>query len=230
MNEPCYTGTDNLEVMKEAVNYNRSLLDLIKRHARKSDRILDFGAGVGTFALQLAPEGYAVECVEPDALQRSVIAASGLRVHPSLSDVRDSSVDFIYTFNVLEHIEDDLASIRAVGGKLRDGGKLLIYVPAFPVLFTSMDRKVGHVRRYTQRDLRAKVEGAGLTVLAAEYVDSLGFLATLVYRLVGSKSGDIDRSALRTYDRFVFPVSQWIDRALKRVIGKNVLLIAERNG
>jgi 2-polyprenyl-3-methyl-5-hydroxy-6-metoxy-1,4-benzoquinol methylase len=229
MTETRYTGTDNLEVMKEAVNYNRSLIELIKRHARKGERILDFGAGVGTFAIQMARGGYAVECVEPDAEQRSVIAANGLQVYPSLAEVRDSSVDFAYTFNVLEHIEDDLASIRQIGGKLRVGGKLLIYVPAFPLLYTSMDRKVGHVRRYKQRDLRAKVAAAGLTVLTTEYVDSLGFLATLVYRLVGSDSGDIDRGALRTYDRFVFPVSRWTDRALKRVAGKNVLLVAEKN-
>ena len=76
--------------------------------------------------------------------------------------------------------------------------------------------------------LRAKVEAAGFAVLAAEYVDSLGFLATLAYRFAGSAGGAIDRRALRFYDRFVFPVSRWSDRALKRVIGKNVLVVAER--
>ena len=51
---------------------------------------------------------------------------------------------------------------------------------------------------------------------------------TLAYRFAGSPSGDIDRRALRFYDRFVFPVSRWSDRVLKRVIGKNVLVVAER--
>jgi SAM-dependent methyltransferase len=229
MNETRYTGTDNLEVMKEAVNYNRALMDLIRQHARKSDRIVDFGAGVGTFALQMKADGYAVECVELDTRQREALIAEGLSACRDLSQIADASVDFAYTFNVLEHIDDDLASIRDIGRKLRVGGKLLIYVPAFPVLYSSMDRKVGHVRRYRQHDLRAKVATAGLTVLQTEYVDSLGFLATLVYRFLGSPSGDIDRGALRTYDRFVFPVSRWTDRAMKRILGKNVLLLAERN-
>lgn len=224
-----YSGIGNLEVMQEAVNYNRALLDFVRRHARAGDRLLDFGAGVGTFAIALAAEGHAVECVEPDAAQRERIAAAGVRAHRDLGDVADASIDLAYTLNVLEHINDDLAAIRELRRTLRIGGKLLIYVPAFGVLYTSMDRKVGHLRRYRRNDLRAKVETAGLTVLESEYVDSLGFLATLAYRWLGSDSGEIDRNALRKYDRYAFPVSLWADRVLKRVVGKNVLLVAQRN-
>ena len=227
---PGYTGTDNLEVMREAVNYNRALLDLVKAQVRKSDRLLDFGAGTGTFATALAAEGYAVECVEPDPAQRAAIAQAGLRVYGDLAAIAPQSVDCVYTLNVLEHIEDDLATIRALGERLVVGGRLVVYVPAFPMLFTSMDRKVGHVRRYRRTDLRAKVETAGLTVLLSEYVDSLGFAATLAFRAFGSKSGDIDRDAVRAYDRFAFPLSRRLDRALNRVVGKNVLLVARRNG
>ena len=225
-----YSGTDNLEVMREAVNYNRALLDFIRAQARKSGQVLDFGAGVGTFALALAGEGYAVECVEPDAAQRAAIAAAGVPVHADLAAIPRASVDCAYTLNVLEHIDDDLAALRALGSTLRIGGRLVVYVPAFPVLYTSMDRKVGHVRRYRRRDLRAKVETAGLTVLRSEYVDCLGFAATLAYRAFGSRVGDVDRDALRMYDRYAFPVSRQLDRALSRVIGKNLLLVAQRNG
>ena len=228
MSDARYTGTENLEVMKEAVNYNRALLGLVTTHARKGSRIVDFGAGVGTFAIPLRQAGFDVECVELDDAQRSVIEASGIPARPTLAGIADASVDFVYTFNVLEHIDDDGAALAEIGRTLRDRGKLLVYVPAFDLLYTSMDRRVGHLRRYRRGGLRAKVEAAGFDVLAAEYVDSLGFLAALAYRVAGSASGDIDRRALRLYDRFVFPVSRWCDRALKRVIGKNVLIVAER--
>jgi len=228
MTDAAYTGTDNLEVMKEAVNYNRALLDLVRTRARKGSRIVDFGAGVGTFALPLQREGYAVECVELDDAQRRVLAASGLPACRTLAGVANASVDFVYTFNVLEHISDDEATLGEIHRTLRPGGTLLVYVPAFPLLYTSMDRKVGHLRRYRRHDLRGKVEAAGFEVRTAEYVDALGFLATLVYRFAGSSAGDIDRGALRFYDRFVFPVSRWSDRALKRVIGKNLLVVAAK--
>ena len=228
MSSDAYTGTENLEVMKEAVNYNRMLVELVKAHARKDERTLDFGAGVGTFALPLQRDGYAVECVELDDAQRGMLAARGLPVHRTLADIRAASVDYLYTLNVLEHIDDDVGALRDIHRTLRANGRLLVYVPAFPVLFTSMDRLVGHLRRYTRPDLRAKVSAAGFDVLAVEYVDSLGFLATLAYRFAGSNSGLIDRRALRAYDRYAFPASRLFDRALKRVMGKNVLLIARK--
>jgi len=223
-----YTGTDNLELMKEAVNYNRWLVRLVRDRLGKGDRLLDFGAGVGTFAVALASEGHCVECVEPDAAQREVIAAHGLRAHRDLTSIDDASIDFAYTFNVLEHIDDDRAALRALANKIRRGGKLLVYVPAFPILYTSMDRKVGHVRRYRKGELAAQVRAAGLAVREAQYVDSLGFFATLAYRLVGSDRGDINRDALRIYDRYLFPASRMIDYAARHVLGKNVLLVAER--
>jgi len=224
-----YTGTDNLEVMREAVNYNRFLAALVAREARPGERLLDFGAGVGTFAHALAAQGLSVECVEPDTAQRNVIESEGLRAYPSLDAIDDASVDVAYSLNVLEHIDDDRAAIHALADKLRIGGRLVIYVPAFQSLYTSMDRKVGHVRRYRKNELRAKVRAAGLNVLRAEYVDSLGFLATLAYRMLGSGTGDIDRNALRTYDRYVFPVSRAADRVLRYVLGKNALVIARRD-
>jgi len=228
MSDAGYTGSENLEVMREAVNYNRMLIELVQAHARQGDRVLDFGAGVGTFALPMRRDGYAVECVELDDAQRIALAAHGLPVHRTLADIGDQSVDYVYTLNVLEHIDDDIGVLRDIGRTLRAHGTLLVYVPAFPVLFTSMDLRVGHLRRYTRRDLRDKVAAAGFDVIAAEYVDSLGFLATLVYRFAGPDTGSIDRGALRAYDRYVFPVSRGLDRAFKRIMGKNVLLVARK--
>jgi len=129
---------------------------------------------------------------------------------------------------VLEHIDDDVGALRDIGRTLREDGRLLVYVPAFPVLFTPMDQRVGHLRRYRRHDLRAKVDAAGFDVLRNDYVDSLGFLATLVYRMTGSRSGAIDRGALRAYDRYVFPMSRRLDLALRHVIGKNLLLTARK--
>ncbi|MEO8536320.1 MAG: class I SAM-dependent methyltransferase [Betaproteobacteria bacterium] len=228
MSDASYAGAENLEVMREAVNYNQALLDLVRRHAPKGARMLDFGAGVGTFALPLSREGHAVECVEIDAAQRQAMAAAGLIVHDSLASIDDGSVDFAYSFNVLEHIDDDAGALRDVARTLRPGGRLLVYVPAFPVLFTSMDRAVGHLRRYRRPALIALVERAALDVVTSGYVDSLGFLATLAYRVAGSREGAIDRRALRLYDRFAFPISRLADRALKHVMGKNLMVVAQK--
>lgn len=223
-----YAGTDNLEVMRDAVNYTRFQLALIREHCDHHHRILDFGAGIGTFAEHLALDGYKVTCLEPDPDQSRILAAKGLNVIREIHDLDNEAYDLIYSLNVLEHIEDDLAVLRALHRKMKPGACLLLYVPAFPVLFSSMDSKVGHYRRYTRRSLAKQVGAAGFHVLQNRYVDCIGFAASLVYKLRSNGSGDLNRSALVFYDRVAFPISQRLDRIFNRLAGKNLLLIAER--
>ncbi len=226
--DAAYTGTGNLEVMAEAVNYNRYLLGLVRRAARPGDRIADIGAGIGTFAAALAADGYDVACVEPDAAQAEVLRSRGLAHVHDASELPAGSLDFVYSFNVLEHIEDDAAAASTWVSRLRPGGRMLVYVPAFDLLFSSMDRKVGHVRRYRRASLRRVLEGAGLEVGRVRYADSAGFFATLAFKALGNDSGEIDRRALVAYDRVAFPVSRAADRLLDRVVGKNVVATGRR--
>lgn len=223
-----YSGTENLEIMVEAVNYNAFLASLIRSQARPGEVVLDFGAGIGTFAKALALDGHRVQCIEPDQRQRERIVQAGLFAYADISNLADQSVDLLYSLNVLEHIGDDVAVLRACHEKIKPGGRVLIYVPAFQVLYSSMDKLVGHYRRYTRSDLAEKMRLAGFEVIRNEYVDSAGFLASLLFKAFGSDSGVINRDALILYDRYAFPVSRLLDRVLNRVFGKNVLLLARR--
>lgn len=223
-----YSGTENLELMTEAVNYNAFLVDLIRHEARAGEVVVDFGAGIGTFAKALAQEGYKVHCIEPDQQQRDGIVESGLTASADISGLPDETVDLLYSLNVLEHIEDDVAVLRACHQKMRPGGRVLIYVPAFQILYSSMDRLVGHCRRYTRAELEEKMRMAGFEVISSEYVDSAGFFAALLFKALGSDKGTINRSALIAYDRYAFPVSRLMDKLLRRRFGKNVLLLARR--
>ncbi|HEY0847585.1 MAG TPA: class I SAM-dependent methyltransferase [Noviherbaspirillum sp.] len=223
-----YTGTDNLEVMADAINYNHFLSSLVLKHAQKSESIVDFGSGIGTFARELGKRGLRVHCIEPDAKQAAMIAAAGMPVSTSLDELPDGSIDYLYTLNVLEHIEDDVAALRQLHNKLKPGGKILIYVPAFQVLFSSMDRKVGHFRRYTKQDLTAKLRDTQFSIVSAKYVDSIGFFASLYFRFAGNDSGTLNHKALVFYDRVIFPISRICDVLLSPFFGKNVVVFAQK--
>jgi SAM-dependent methyltransferase len=223
-----YQGTDNLEVMAEARNYNAFLVDLVLAHRQGASRAVDFGAGVGTLAALVRDRGLDVLCVEPDPRQRVAIADRGMTALADLDALPDGSVDYVYSLNVLEHIVDDAAALRLLARKLAPGGRLLLYVPAFQVLYSAMDRKVGHHRRYRRAPLVAAIDAVGLRVSRSRYADALGFLATLAYKVVGSRSGSLDPRSVAAFDRFVFPASRLVDVALDRVLGKNVYVVATR--
>lgn len=222
-----YTGIENLEAMKQAVNYNAHLERLVRSHAR-GERVLDFGAGAGTFAKPLQASGKQVVCLEPDAALRGELEKLGLETCADLEQIPAGSMDYIYSLNVLEHIEDDVLAIERLYERLRPAGHLLLYVPAFGVLFSAMDRQVGHFRRYRRPELIALLRQAGFVIDEARYVDSLGFFATLAYKLLGDTSGSINVRSLSLYDRFVFPISRIVDRIIAGSFGKNLLLAAHR--
>ncbi len=222
-----YSGVENLGAMKEARNYNRFLLDLLRSNLT-GGRVMDFGAGTGTFALPLTEAGAAVVCIEPDPGLCDGLSAAGLTAHANLEAIPPGSVDCVYSLNVLEHIEDDRATLAMLNDRIRPGGKVVIYVPAFNLLYSEMDRLVGHHRRYRRKELVAKMKDAGFEITEARYIDCLGFLSALVYRLIGNDQGVISPGAVRIYDRFLFPVSRILDRLVFGSFGKNLLVVGTR--
>ena len=225
-----YSGVDNLEVMRLASNYNDYLCGVVKRHDPGTGPAIDFGAGIGTFSDCIEGDRSRVLCVEPDMALRTSLEAAGYRTVESVLDIPVESTAYVYSLNVLEHIEDDDAVVRELARRIRPGGRLLLYVPAFDLLYSSMDHKVGHYRRYTKKGASALLAGTGLTVVMSRYEDFLGFFATLAFKWTDKRgSGDIDARALLLYDRWMFPVSCMLSRVFGRWIGKNLLLVAEKH-
>jgi SAM-dependent methyltransferase len=223
-----YNGRDNLEAMRHAQRYNRYLLQTIQQYATGT-AVLDFGAGAGTFALPMSRSHDQLVCVEPDEKLATQLTDMGLTTKTDLTDIPPHSLDFIYSLNVLEHIEDDRLVLKQLHQKLKSGGHLFLYVPAFELLYSAMDKKVGHYRRYRRGDLIQRLEEIGFDVMTSRYADSLGFLATLGYKIFGNNTGVVSATAVASYDRFVFPFSRMIDRLTDRFIGKNVMILAKKN-
>jgi SAM-dependent methyltransferase len=215
--------------MQDATKYNAWLVSLILRHVKSApSKIMDIGAGIGLFADAVKKRGHSVVCVEPDVRQVILLQAKGFEVHKSPDTVPDKTFDLIYALNVLEHIADDRDALAQWSAKLKPGGYILIYVPAFRILFSSMDVKVGHFRRYRRKELSKKVLQAGLQPVGkVRYADCLGFFAAWLYKLT-DKSGDVKRGGLIFYDRYCFPLSRICDRIFGLLFGKNVFVVAKK--
>jgi SAM-dependent methyltransferase len=224
-----YSGTGVLRLVEAKLhNYNASIVDEIVAAGPGHGRILDFGAGIGTLARGMRARGFNVDCVEPDAAQRAEVEAAGFRCYTGIADVPASTYDYIYSSNVLEHIDDDVAALRALHRTLKPAGTLLLYVPAFGILFTINDKVLGHHRRYTGKMLRERLTRAGFTVQSARYSDFLGFFVTLCFKLVSNKMDSFNTRTVGLYDGVIFPISRTIERFVRLPVGKNLYALARR--
>lgn len=89
--------------------------------------------------------------------------------------------DALLAMDVLEHVDDDLGTLRRWAGRLKPGGLAFITVPAFPALWSYHDELLLHKRRYTLGSLLELAREAGLKPVRARY--GFGFLFPPAYVL-----------------------------------------------
>jgi SAM-dependent methyltransferase len=223
------TLTSTLDTLDDAVNYMRWIVDLAR--PALVGPILELGAGHGTFTAAFADVAD-VHAVEPGAHASARLSkrfASDHRVTVSAGTVDDLPAVEAYgsavMINVLEHIEDDVEALRSIRTRLVPGGRLAIWVPAFQVLYSDFDRKLGHYRRYRKRDLRAVVERAGFVVDDLRYVNAPGFFSWLIITRF-LKQEPTAGPLVRIFDRVVVPIVRRVESMIPPPFGQSILLVA----
>ncbi len=173
----------------------RILAGLIADRIRpaKNARILEVGCGTGHNFDMLGQFG-TVDAIEIDDGARAVaetrlgrpILTAPL---PALTGISDGAYDMIALLDVLEHIDDDHASLASLRRKLKPGGKILLTVPANPWMWSAHDRAHHHHRRYTKAGLAQVARNAGLKIELISPFNSLLFPVAAAARLVGKLIG-----------------------------------------
>ena len=234
-NSSSYAGKDTLEELDGANNYINSIIALILHHcdAEEEDvHLVDFGAGIGSYAERLQKKDRTVSCIEPDVDCQSVIAQKGLPVYSSLQEFQHGFVEkkkFVYSLNVLEHIANDSEIISSLHENLQEGEKLLLYLPAFMILYSRFDRRVGHYRRYRGPKLIEMLQEHGFVVERCQYMDSIGFFVALLFKLIFNSSRGPSKMAIRVFDQLLFPLNRLLDPLLGRWLGKNLVVVAVKS-
>lgn len=143
----------------------------VAQHDPSPDSILEIGCGTGSVLSALGRR------FPGAALHGSEIFVDGLDVAAArapdaeLMQMDARAIPFrdefavIGAFDVLEHIEEDSEVLAEMRAALRPGGLVVVSVPQHRWMWSAADDYAHHVRRYTARELRAKVETAGFEVL-----------------------------------------------------------------
>ncbi|HYU09211.1 MAG TPA: class I SAM-dependent methyltransferase [Gemmatimonadales bacterium] len=194
-------------------------------------RVLEIGSGIGNLSAFLADrERLVLTDTREEYLTRLRQRFAG---HPNVAVARlylphehdalgGERFDTVICLNVLEHVENDIASLVAIRALLAPRGRLVLLVPALPALYGSIDRALGHHRRYTRAGLAARMRSTGFTVVHIEYFNSAGipgwWFAGRVLRRQTIPAG-----SLRLYDALV-PLFR-LERLLPWRVGQSLIAI-----
>lgn len=229
-------GHETLRALETAApNYNAWLAKSFEPWA--GQRILEVGAGIGTITAHLAQGKELVTALELEAPYverlknrfRNWANIEPLQSDVSLADWQALAArrfDTIVLSNVLEHIDDDAAAIRTFAKILPPRGRLLIYVPALPALFGTLDEAVGHHRRYLPSTLKAAIEPNGFEVVHLEWMNLVSIPGWVVNgRILGKRS--LSPLQLRVFDA-IAPAVARLESRLRLPVGMNLFAVASR--
>jgi SAM-dependent methyltransferase len=226
---------------------NDVIVDLVRRFP-PGGFIADIGGGNGFVSLGLQRAGFESIVIEPGPQGARNARSRGLQpvVQATLQDARflPASLPAAGMFDVLEHVQDDVAVLNLLHTLVSPGGRVYVTVPAFQLLWSSEDELAGHHRRYTIGSLSQRLVNAGFTTEDATYLFSplplpillfrslptrLGWRKTLEPSQITSELRPTDNVAVRGLRAVLARERRFIQRGWRIAIGSTCLVVA-RNG
>lgn len=216
----------------------KTVLDGLRLDADQS-AICEIGCGTGGNLNLLASYGMLYGC-EPESVALTYAQARGVGTLaqgglPDALPFGQQQFDLVAMWDVLEHVEADAASLRAVYERLKPGGALVLTVPAYMFLWSHHDVVNHHKRRYTKRELVGKMNQAGFVISHATYFNTLLFPVVAAVRLMHNafrrKGSDLTMPSARL-NRMLLRVfaseRRWVAKR-RFPFGVSILVVAHRS-
>jgi SAM-dependent methyltransferase len=168
----------------------RSYILQIVKKLSKNKSILDIGCSTGVLLNDLKNIGFCEKNLYGiDISQKAITSCknSGIRnafVMDGQEITLNKKMDVIIASDCLEHIKEDTKALENWYSLLKDGGLLIVFVPAYKTLWSEHDEVNMHFRRYTRRELRDKLLKTGFLVIKASYWNFFLFFPVLLMRML----------------------------------------------
>lgn len=227
-------NTYTLKLLKEADAYNRWIFQRISPWL--GNKILEVGCGIGNITEMLISRGKIfVSDINRKYLQ---IVEDRFRNNPNfqkaiLWDISKeppeelyNAIDTILCCNVLEHVKDDDSVLKNFYQLLSSGGRLIILVPAMKILYNSLDQELGHLRRYSKKEIIMKLKSNSFKILYIGFFNILGIIGWFI-------NGNILRRQLLTqkqiivFNKFV-PILSRLEKVIPSFIGLSIIATGEK--
>ena len=215
------------------INRYLEIFSFIRNNSNK--KILEIGAGTGNITQFLLDKGE-VTCLDASAKCIEVLRerfSNSDRISVFLNDISnlDNSwegriFDTVVCLNVLEHIENDAEALSTMVSLLEKNGTLILLLPAYKWLYGSLDKNLGHYRRYENVEMYRKFKKLDLLLEKEMYFNLLGILGWFLNGKI-LKRKILPSTQMKSYDLGV-PLLKLIEKSLQARIGLSLILIARK--
>jgi len=225
---------ETLDDLSEATHYNHWIYTLMEPYL--GQRVLEVGCGIGNMTRLLAKGRHVLAVdIHPGYLERARrtlkneknVSFKKINLEKNLSPVKKFKPDTIVCINVFEHIQGDVLFLKECRKLLPPRGRVLIFVPALPFLFGSMDAHYGHFRRYSMTGLKKKMSGNRFNVLKCRYLNLLGVFGWWWNGIV-LKKPIVPRAQILIYDKIIRWVAL-VEKWLPKPIGLSLFCVGEKS-
>jgi len=219
--------------MSNLAAFNRWMADTVRPFL--GAHVLEIGAGLGNMTRHLCPrDSYTASDINPFYLDYLRGTNTGKPYFETrrldLSSIADFEAvagryDSVVCLNVLEHMSDEALALANIRTALQPGGCAVILVPQGPSLYGSLDRMLGHERRYTRRSLTQAVESAGFIV---EHIFDFNRMTTPGWWWNGKMMG---REHFSRVQLKLVNCNMWWIRLIDRLLpwpGTSLIVVAKR--
>jgi SAM-dependent methyltransferase len=200
-------------------------------------RIIEVGCGTGNFTRHMLDREQIMgldvveDCVthlrerlgNPPNVQTRVLDVQ----QQEFLTLRDFRADTVVCLNVLEHIGDDVLTLKHMHEVLVTGGRAIFLLPAAEALYGPIDEKLGHFRRYSKSGWRALAESTGFRVAICRNFNFPGFFGWWANAKIFKREQQ-SASQIEFFDNKVVPVISRIERWMEPPVGQSIFTVLEK--
>jgi phospholipid N-methyltransferase len=208
-------------------------------------KVLEVGAGWGrlTEIVQKKHQPTEFLAIEPSPdffakLQRRVTSTPNVTLQNcevgDLLPTFSGHFDSVFSVHVMEHVENDRKFVEDSIALLNANGRLIVLVPALQMLYSNLDRNIGHFRRYDKKMIKKLLSGLDVKIEKLFYSNFFGVFASLCFLKFGKLEYQSEQKRgkfvflFKIYNRFFIPTVSFLERFIPVPVGLNLTVVARK--